>query len=129
MLELIPEQDNEYKKQWIKLMDEVGMAVHESIQTRVVSLGIIKYILHPYCFSLKYYHLKSHRDVTCTVSNICMYMATCVYWINGRQYSNRKLCDVACMNEGVGIGGGCALSHMDPKDDGNLWSKNQQNNP
>ena len=31
-------------------------------------LGIIRYILHPYCFSLKYHYLKSSRDVRYTLS-------------------------------------------------------------
>ena len=39
------------KNNYIKLMGEVGMAVQNSIQTRVVGLGIIRYMLHPYCFS------------------------------------------------------------------------------
>ena len=39
-------------KHKIRLMGEVGMAVQKSIQTRVV--GIIRYMLHPYRFSLKY---------------------------------------------------------------------------
>ena len=32
------------------MMGEVGMAVQKGIQTRVV--GIIRYILHPYCFQV-----------------------------------------------------------------------------
>ena len=31
-------------------MGKVGMAVQKSIQTRIVGLGIIRYILHPYCY-------------------------------------------------------------------------------
>ena len=49
-------------------MGEVGMAVQISMQTGVV--GIIKYILYPYCFSLKYHYLKSSRDVTCALLSL-----------------------------------------------------------
>ena len=38
------------------------------IQTRVV--GTIRYMLHPYCFSLKYHFLKSSSDVTCTLLSL-----------------------------------------------------------
>ena len=39
-------EQKKYKKNWIKLIGKVGMAVQKSIQTRVV--GIIRYMLHPY---------------------------------------------------------------------------------
>ena len=42
-------------------MGEVGMAVQKIIQTRVV--GIIRYMLHPYCFSSNGISVKSSRDV------------------------------------------------------------------
>ena len=44
------------------------MTVQKSIQTRVV--GITRYILHHYCFSLKYHYLKSSRDVTSTLLSL-----------------------------------------------------------
>ena len=56
------------KNNWIKLLGEVGTAVQKSIQTRVV--GITRYMLHPYRFSLKYHYLKSSRDVTCILLSL-----------------------------------------------------------
>ena len=59
---------NKHKKQLIKLMGEVGMAVQKGIQTRVV--GIIRYMLHSYCFSNNGISVKSSRDVRCTLLSL-----------------------------------------------------------
>ena len=51
-------------------MGEVGMEVQKRAQTRavhVVIIGIIRYILHPYCFSSNGISVKSSRDVRCTL--------------------------------------------------------------
>ena len=37
---------------------------------KVYKQGIIRYILHHYCFSLKYHYLKNSRDVTCTLLSL-----------------------------------------------------------
>ena len=44
------------KNNWIKLMGEVGMAVQKSTPTRVVYIGIIRYMLHLYCFQEMVFH-------------------------------------------------------------------------
>ena len=48
-------------KKKTKSMGEAGMAVGKSIQTRVV--GIIRYMLHPYCLSSNGVSVKTSRDV------------------------------------------------------------------
>ena len=57
------------------------MVVQASVQTRVV--GIIMYILHPYCFLLKYDYLwwKRHRDVTYLIiptTLVCVFFCTVI---------------------------------------------------
>ena len=58
-------------------MVEVGMAVQNSIQTR---LGIIRYILHPYCFSSNGISVKSSRDVRCTLLSLAYSILVCIHF-------------------------------------------------
>ena len=63
----------------LKLKDEVGMAGQKSMHTRVV--GIVRYIVHPYCFSSIGISVKSSRDVVlCTLLSLLplyAYFLTC----------------------------------------------------
>ena len=58
-------------------MVQVGMAVQKKYTDKGSRLGIIRYVLHPYCFSLKYYYLKSSRDIRCTSLSLAYY--PCLY--------------------------------------------------
>ena len=52
-------------------MGEVGMGT-KKYTDKGIGLGIIRYILHLYCFSLKYHYLKNSRDVTAAfISCVC----------------------------------------------------------
>ena len=66
-------------------MVEVGMAV-QKVYNKGSRLGIIRYILHPYCFSLQYHYLKCSRDVRCTLLSLadypCLYTAIPTSTIN-----------------------------------------------
>ena len=46
----------------------------------------------------------------------------CIYWKKSSQYLD-MWCYISAQHQGVGVGGGCAPSHMEREAKGNLWLK------
>ena len=65
------------------------MADKKGMHARVV--GIIRYIVHPYCFSLKYHYLKSCRDVLCTLLSLLATLA-CILFLSAIPTSPFNFC-------------------------------------